>query len=98
MPHVLWQLEGDKKAIFEQVVDADGNPHTQFARFEQVSAGALSADEYDGFVLDLVNFLDYAGEPVKLQRQSLGIRVIAYLLVFFVLALALKKEFWKDIH
>ncbi len=98
MPHVLWELEGDKAAVFGEAVDADGNRHSQFERFEPVSEGTLTADEYDQFVRDIVNFLDYAGEPVKLQRQGLGIRVIAYLLVFLLLAIALKKEFWKDIH
>ena len=69
MPHVLWQLEGDKKAIFEEVVDAEGNPHTQFARFEQVTAGTLSAGEYDTFVLDIVNFLDYT---IKVSKGAIN--------------------------
>lgn len=97
MPHVLWQLEGDKAAVFEEQVDTGGNKHHVFTGFEQLSAGSMTAAEYDRFVLDLVNFLDYVGEPVQLQRQSLGVRVMAYLLLFFLLALALKKEFWKDI-
>lgn len=97
MPHVLWQLEGDKAAEFEQVVDEDGNKHSRFVGFEQLTPGTLDEKEYDQFVLDLANFLDYAGEPVKIKRQSLGIRVMAYLLVFFLLSLALKKEFWKDV-
>ncbi|NNF66464.1 MAG: cytochrome c1 [Gammaproteobacteria bacterium] len=98
MPNVLWQLEGDKEAIIEEQVDAEGNKHDSIVGFRQLSAGTLNAEEFDQFVVDLVNFLDYMGEPIKLKRQSLGIRVIAYLLVFFLLALALKKEFWKDVH
>lgn len=98
MPHVLWQLEGDKAANFEQTVDDEGNKHTNFVGFEPLSEGTLSEAEYDRFVLDLVNFLDYAGEPVQLRRKSLGIRVMAYLGLFFLLALALKKEFWKDVR
>ena len=47
---------------------------------------------------DLVNFLAYMGEPVKLERQQLGIKVVLFLLVFFVIAYLLKKEYWKDIH
>ncbi|MBT8144066.1 MAG: cytochrome c1 [Gammaproteobacteria bacterium] len=97
MPHVLWSLEGDKAAIFEDTVDQDGVSHTEFKGFEQLTEGKLSEAEYDEFVIDLVNFLDYVGEPVQLQRQSLGIKVIAYLLVFLLLAMALKKEFWKDV-
>ena len=31
-------------------------------------------------------------------RHNLGIRVIAFLLVFLVIAFMLKKEIWKDVH
>ena len=98
MPNVLWQLEGTKEAIVEETVDHDGNKHDTIVGFRALTAGTMSEEEFDHFVTDLVNFLDYMGEPMQLKRQSLGIRVIAYLLVFFLLALALKKEFWKDVH
>jgi ubiquinol-cytochrome c reductase cytochrome c1 subunit len=65
---------------------------------ESVSAGALSAQEYDVFVRDIANFLDYCGEPVKAKRQSLGIFVTLFLMVGFVFAYLLKKEYWKDVH
>lgn len=97
MPHVLWQLEGDKAAIFEEVVGEGGNKQQKFVGFEQISEGTMSEAEYDRFVLDLVNFLEYAGEPVKVERQSLGVRVMAYIGLFFLVALALKKEYWKDV-
>jgi ubiquinol-cytochrome c reductase cytochrome c1 subunit len=35
---------------------------------------------------------------MKLERQHLGIYVLLFLGVLFVLAYALKKEFWKDVH
>lgn len=98
MPNVLWELEGRKEAVFEETVDDQGNKHREFVEFRQLQPGTLSPAEFDLFVTDLVNFLDYIGEPMQLKRQSLGIRVIAYLLVFFLLALALKKEYWKDVH
>ncbi len=98
MPNVLWELEGRKEAVFEETVDDEGNSHEEFVEFRQLTEGSLSPEEFDQFATDLVNFLDYMGEPMQLKRQSLGIRVIAYLLVFFLLALALKKEFWKDVH
>ena len=40
---------------------------------ELMTPGAMSAQEYDVFVRDIANFLDYAGEPVKAKRQSLGV-------------------------
>ena len=68
------------------------------AGVETMTPGALSPEEYDGFVRDIANFLDYAGEPVKAKRESLGIYVMLFLLVGFVLAYLLKKEYWKDVH
>jgi ubiquinol-cytochrome c reductase cytochrome c1 subunit len=53
--------------------------------------------EFDGFVRDTVNFLDYASEPTQVARRSLGIWVVLFLLVFTWLAWLLKKEYWKDI-
>jgi len=62
-----------------------------------VSPGSLSPEEFDHFVRDIVNFLDYVGEPMQLERQRLGGWVIAFLLVFGVFAYLLKEEIWTDI-
>lgn len=98
MPHVLWELQGTQKAVFRIETDADGNDHKVFDRFEQVTPGKLSPEEYKTFVNDTVNFLEYIGEPMQLKRVQLGIYVMFFLLVFFLLAYALKKEYWKDVH
>jgi ubiquinol-cytochrome c reductase cytochrome c1 subunit len=93
MPHVLWELQGVRNAVF--TTDDNGNQH--FEHFEPGMAGQLSSEEYDEVVRDIVNFLDYIAEPMQLQRQALGIRVIAFLLVFMVLAYMLKREIWSDV-
>ena len=96
MPHVLWELQGLQKAKFEEQ-QHDGMTQVVFEGFEQVSPGQLSPEAYDEFVRDTVNFLDYIAEPMKLKRQSLGVLVIAFLLVFGVFAYLLKQEIWKDV-
>ena len=65
---------------------------------ELEEAGSQTPAEFDRTVRDLVNFLAYMGEPIKLERQSLGIKVMLFLFVFFIVAYLLKKEYWKDIH
>ena len=60
--------------------------------------GKMAPAEYDRMVADLVNFLVYVGEQARETRETLGIYVLLFLGVVFVLAYALKKEFWKDIH
>ncbi len=97
MPHVLVELQGLRKAVFEEVKHGAG-VQTVFTGFEDVASGAMSGAEYDEFVRDLVNFLDYIGEPIKLKRQSLGIPVIAFLLFFGLLAWLLKVEIWKSVR
>ena len=92
MPHVLWELQGLQRAVYEE---RDGRE--EFVRFEQVTPGLLSAEEYDAFVRDLVTFLSYIGEPMQLERQRLGTLVIAFLLVFGLFAWLLKQEIWKDV-
>jgi ubiquinol-cytochrome c reductase cytochrome c1 subunit len=57
----------------------------------------MTAEEFDEFVRDTVNFLEYIAEPAQMQRRSLGFPVIAFLIVFTLIAWALKKEFWKDV-
>jgi ubiquinol-cytochrome c reductase cytochrome c1 subunit len=98
MPDVLAQLHGLQKPVFKNVPDEHGSARMVLVGVESMTPGALKPEEYDQFVRDIVNFLDYAGEPVKDKRQSMGVFVTLFLLVFFVFAYLLKKEYWKDVH
>jgi ubiquinol-cytochrome c reductase cytochrome c1 subunit len=69
-----------------------------FDHFETVVPGRLSREQYQGFVRDTVNFLDYVSEPTQVHRRAVGIWVVLFLLVFTWLAWLLKKEYWKDVH
>ncbi len=102
MPHVLADLQGVQNAIFATVEakGSDGAVSTQqaFVRFEPGVPGSLSESEYDEFIRDTVNFLDYVAEPAQLVRRSVGIWVILFLLAFTGIAYLLKKEYWKDVR
>jgi ubiquinol-cytochrome c reductase cytochrome c1 subunit len=95
MPHVLWQLQGTQRAVFS--TDEEHGGAEVFEGFETVRPGELSAEAFNDVVRDIVNFLDYISEPIKRERQQLGIRVIGFLLVFLLIAYMLKKEIWKDV-
>jgi ubiquinol-cytochrome c reductase cytochrome c1 subunit len=98
MPDVLAALQGLQKPVFKNEPDEHGSANMVLVGVESMTAGALKPEEYDRFVRDTANFLDYAGEPVKAKRQSLGIFVMLFLVVFFAFAYMLKKEYWKDVH
>jgi ubiquinol-cytochrome c reductase cytochrome c1 subunit len=98
MPDVLADLQGLQKPVFKNETDEHGNANMVLVGVEQMTAGAMKPEEYDQFVRDTANFLDYAGEPIKAKRQGMGVFVILFLLVFFAFAYMLKKEYWKDVH
>jgi len=61
-------------------------------------SGSMSSAEYRQASADLVNFLDYIGEPAKLKRERIGLVVLLFLGVLFVFVYWLKREYWKDLH
>ena len=97
MPHVLWELQGWQDPDITSVKDHDGNTRKEVA-LKLAEPGLMTPKEYDRAMRDLVNFLDYMGEPAKHDRRSLGVKVIMFLLLFLVVAYMLKRDYWKDVH
>jgi len=96
MPNPLWKQQGLQHAVF-----AEQNPETgetAVERLEISSPGTQSAVEFDQTVRDLTTFLEYAGEPAALKRQSIGVWVIFFLAFLTLLAWLLKNEYWRDVH
>lgn len=98
MPHVLWELQGWQRAVYEEETGPDGQPVKRFREFEQLTQGQLDAAGYERAVRDLVNFLVYLGEPIKLKRYRIGMWVMFYLVLLLGIVYLLKREFWKDVH
>ncbi|MGH8622707.1 MAG: cytochrome c1, partial [Burkholderiales bacterium] len=102
MPHVLWQLQGEQVLATEvqsipRGTKGEAEKH-EVQKLALEKPGAMKPAEYDRLVGDLVNFLVYIGEPFRQSRVELGIYVLMFLGVLFVLAYLLKKEYWKDVH
>jgi ubiquinol-cytochrome c reductase cytochrome c1 subunit len=93
MPNVFWQLQGEQQAVVRMV---EGKQIVEGLMLHK--PGTLSQKEFDDLVNDLVNFLAYVGEPMQLERVSLGKYVLLYLFMFLGIAYLLKKEYWKDVH
>ncbi|HYL02090.1 MAG TPA: cytochrome c1 [Steroidobacteraceae bacterium] len=102
MPDILSEVEGLKKAVF-RTVERPGPGGTVlheevFDHFEPIAPGRMSEAEFEGFVRDTVNFLDYVSEPTQLERRQFGVWVVLFLLVFTWLTWLVKREYWKDVH
>jgi ubiquinol-cytochrome c reductase cytochrome c1 subunit len=98
MPHVLWEYQGDQVLQVTEKVDAVTGDKKESHKLVLERPGTLTAIGYDEYVGDLVNFLVYMGEPARASRTQIGILVLFFLAVFFLFTLALKKEYWKDVH
>ncbi|MBP0631322.1 MULTISPECIES: cytochrome c1 [unclassified Cupriavidus] len=96
MPHVLWELQGQRAAKFTEVEEHGEKVH-KFAGFEQLSAGKMSKVEYDQATADLVGFLDWMAEPAQNHRKRLGVWVLLFLGMFTVFAWRLNAAYWKDV-
>ncbi len=93
MPNVLHELQGDV------VCDAHGDPDPSHCTLEHVEGtGAQTPAEFDATVADLVNFLYYVGEPIRSRRKEIGLWVLVFLGILYVLTTLLGREFSKDYH
>jgi len=90
MPHVLWELQGERRAVMDHETHA-------FKGWEQVTPGSMSAAEYDHAVGDLVNYLQWMAEPAQTTRQIIGAWVLVFLAGLSFLTWRLNKAYWKDI-
>ncbi|WP_372528117.1 cytochrome c1 [Piscinibacter sp.] len=99
MPHVLWELQGQRTAKFVEEKD----PHDptkiehRFAGYEQLTPGTQTPQQFDESVADLVAYLQWMGEPSQGTRVRLGVWVLIFLALFTVIAWRLNAAYWKDV-
>ena len=99
MPHVLWEMQGQRTAKYVEEPDAHepGKTVHRFAGFEQLTPGTLTPLEYDDAVADLVAFMTWMAEPAQKDRVRLGVWVLIFLGLFTVITWRLNAAFWRDI-
>jgi len=98
MPHVLWEYQGDQRLAVTSKMDPHTGDKVEARKLVLERPGKLQPVEYDQYLADLVNFLAYMAEPAQTSRKLWGVLVLFFLAGFFVLALMLKKEYWKDVR
>ena len=91
MPHVLWELQGTQRAVFEDEKGEGEQVEHVFKGFQMETPGTRNAAEYDANVADLVAYLQWMSEPAQNFRVKLGVWVLIFLLGVLVLLLAAER-------
>lgn len=102
MPHAMVDAQGlcaePPKPVSAVSIDPlTGERISEGGCERYLTEGTMSKVEFDQATYDLVNFLDYMGEPRQLERERLGWLVLAFLTVFLAFAWLLYRELWKDV-
>ena len=99
MPHVLWELQGQRSAKFvdEKYAHDPAKSVHRFDGYQLLTAGKLDALNYDATVADLVAYLQWMGEPAQGQRVRVGVWVLMFLGLFTVITWRLNASYWKDV-
>jgi ubiquinol-cytochrome c reductase cytochrome c1 subunit len=97
MPHVLWELQGDRQPIFE-TVKSHGHDTQVFKGWKQVSPGTMTPQQYDQAIANLVGYLQWMAEPSQNTRVRVGVWVLLFLGVFTIIAWRLNAAFWKNVR
>ncbi|ONF42650.1 cytochrome c1 [Marinobacter lutaoensis] len=103
MPHVLVDLQGlcavePNIGVKATVEPLSGNVKNGELCPQYALEGSMTEAEFDQAMYDLTNFLSYMGDPVKEERERLGIFVLIFVAIFFIFAYLLNREYWKDVH
>lgn len=96
MPHVMWELQGERRPVFEKV-EAHGHETEVFKGWEQVSPGTMTPMQFDQAVGDLVSYLQWMAEPAQNTRIRVGVWVLLFLLMAVVFTWRLNASYWKDV-
>jgi len=100
MPNIFAGLQGEQTLTrrgFELLEDHGTEKPHYYSILKLEKSGSMSAEEFNNTATDLVNFFLYAADPNKLHREHLGVFVILFLFVLFILAFLLKRAYWKDV-
>lgn len=99
MMNVLVPYQGEQELLNDKKMPSEklgGQPH-YYSLVKFVKAGSMTPEEFDATITDLVNFLVYASEPAKAEREKMGVWVILFLIVLAGFAYFLKKSYWKNV-
>ncbi len=96
MPHVMWELQGKRKPIFETRTER-GHEIQVFKGWEQITPGTLTPAQFDKEMADLVGYLQWMAEPAQNTRVRIGVWVMLFLCVLTLFTWRLNAAYWKEV-
>ncbi|HZY16230.1 MAG TPA: cytochrome c1 [Ramlibacter sp.] len=96
MPHVLWQLQGERQPVFEKL-EEHGHAVEVFKGWNQLTPGTMTTRQYDDAIGDLVGYLQWMAEPTQNDRVRIGVWVLLFLSGLTLIVWRLNAAFWKDV-
>ena len=88
----FFQDDKSPTGVNNKIKDATSMPHVLWLVEEE-----MTPQNYDQFLLDIVTFLEYAGDPTQEKRKSLGLWVLSFLFLFLIFSYALYKDIWREV-
>lgn len=96
MPHVLWELQGERRPVMA-TVESHGEKTQVVRGWEQVTPGTMTPLQFDQAMGDLVSYLQWMAEPAQNTRVRVGVWVLLFLLMGLVFVWRLNASYWKDV-
>ena len=97
MPNPLWELQGERAPVYEER-EEHGEKHHVFTGWTQTKPGTLSPLQFEQSVGDLVNYLEWMGEPAANTRRRVGVWVLLFLGVLTIFTWRLNASFWRNVR
>lgn len=96
MMDIVAPLQGEQELVKNPMSDLL-HQYQWYDLVKLTKTGSMTPEEFDATIADVVNFLAYAAEPYYIEQHHIGYWVLVFLAVLFVLVLALKREYWKEL-
>ncbi len=98
MPHVMWELQGERRPVYDKVEQHGHEVSIFTGKWEQLAPGALTPAQFDEAMGDLVNYLQWMAEPAQNTRIRVGVWVLLFLVMALVFVWRLNAAYWKEIR
>lgn len=70
-----------------------GMPHVM-----STMQASTTEEEFKSRMADITNYMVYMAEPIRAERERLGVWVLLFIVILGIPVYFLNREYWKDVH